>query len=92
MGAKARTPLKMLPRLVADLREALQPLQPKSAKLKYSGTLDVDNEGNWSLGGKADAADLITLVGGVPVSVEAGGGGKHDNQGTADWQLEVDFG
>lgn len=95
MGAKARTPLKAMDNLVNDLKRALG-LKPLKASLKYTGTLDVDNEGGWNLSGKAsaDVADVITLVGGVPVKAEAEAGlrGQHDNQGSADWSLEVEFG
>jgi hypothetical protein len=92
VGAKARTPLKQLPWVIREVSQALAPLKPISARLKYTGSLDVDNEGGASLGAKADMADVsAVLTGGVPLSVDAGWRSGHDNQGSADWELEVTF-
>lgn len=92
MAASAKIQLKKLRGFIEQMVEVLEPLKPVKAHLKYTGAFDIDKDGKWSLGGKADAADVITLAGGVPVSVQGGIEQAHDTQGSADLELEIEFG
>lgn len=92
MAASARVPLKKLKGFIRDLTDVLEPLKPVKAHLKYVGSFDIDKDGGWNLGGKADIADVTTLVGGVPVAIEGGVRQAHDTQGSADLELEIEFG
>jgi hypothetical protein len=91
MAASAKIKWKRIGAFVAELKDAMAPLTPTSARMKYAGSFGIDKDGGFNVGGKADA-DVTALVGGVPVSIEGGVHQEHDAQGKSDLELEINFG
>lgn len=92
MAASAKIPLKRLKGFIRDLADVLEPLKPVKAHIKYVGSFDIDKDGGWNLGGKADIADVTALAAGAPLDLQGGVEEKHDTQGSADLELEIEFG
>lgn len=92
MAASAKLRWKRISAFIEDTNKQLAPLVPVKARVKVVGSFAIDKDGGWNLGGKADIADVTTLVGGVPVAIEGGVEQKHDTQGKSDLEIEIEYG
>ena len=90
--AKVKIRWKKIAAFVAEISEALAPLVPIRARVKFTGASAIDKEGGFNVGGRADIADVMTLAGGVPVGIEGALTSEHDNQGKSDLEIEIEFG
>jgi len=92
MAASVKIRWKRIGAFVAEFKAAMEPLVPVKARMRFTGASAIDKDGGFNVGGKADVADVMTLVGGVPVAIEGGVHQEHDNQGKSDLEIEIEFG